>query len=201
MTDLVIAPNAHAVLDYELRDDDGDLVDASEADGGEPIRYVHGYGMLVPGLESALAGMRAGDERDVVVPADAGYGEYDDELVIEVDRTEVPNPTQVSVGDELVAESPDGDELTLTVIDVRDDTVIVDANHPLAGMTLRYHVKVREVRLATDEEIAHAAADLDEAYEHSHGPDCDHSHEPMPIGASLAASLGRAERSGKRRLS
>ena len=201
MTDLVISPNAHAVVDYELRDDDGDLVDASEADGGEPIRYVHGYGMLVPGLEHALAGMKAGDERDVIVPADAGYGEYDDELVIEIDRNEVPNSAQVSVGDELVAESPDGDDLTLTVIEVRDDAVVVDANHPLAGMTLRYHVKVREVRLATDEEIAHAAADLDEAYRHAHGPDCDHSHEPLPIGASLAASLGRAGRSSKGRLS
>jgi FKBP-type peptidyl-prolyl cis-trans isomerase SlyD len=201
VTNLVIAPNAHAVVDYELRDDDGDLVDASEGDGGEPIRYVHGYGMLVPGLESALAGMGAGDERDVIVPADAGYGEYDDELVIEIDRSEVPNPAQVSVGDELVAESPEGDGLTLTVIEVRDDTVVVDANHPLAGMTLRYHVKVREVRLATDQEIAHAAADFDDAYQHEHGPDCDHSHEPLPIAASLAASLGRAERSGKRRLS
>jgi FKBP-type peptidyl-prolyl cis-trans isomerase SlyD len=201
VSDLAIEPNAHAVVDYELRDDDGDLVDASEAEGGEPIRYVHGYGMLVPGLEAALAGMRAGDERDVVVPADAGYGEYNDELVIEIDRGEVPNPTRVSVGDELVAESPDGEGLALTVIEVRDDTVIVDANHPLAGMTLRYHVKVRDVRPATDEEIAHAANDFDEAYSHEHGPDCDHSHEPLPLGASLAASLGGGGPSGKRRLS
>jgi FKBP-type peptidyl-prolyl cis-trans isomerase SlyD len=139
--------------------------------------------MLVPGLESALAGMRAGDEREVIVPADAGYGDYDDELVLEIDRSELPNPTRVSVGDEFVAESAEGngDGIALSVIEVREGTVVVDANHPLAGMTLRYHVKVRDVRLATDEEIKRAAADLDEAYRHVHGPDCGHEHEPMPL--------------------
>ena len=195
MTDLIISSNAHVTVDYELRDDEGHLVDASEADGGEPIRYVHGYGMLVPGLESALAGMRAGEERDVVVPADAGYGDYDEELLIEIDRSELPDPPRVRVGDELVAESADGDSITLAVIEVRDDTVVVDANHPLAGMTLRYHVKVRDVRLATDDEIKHAAADLDEAYEHVHGPDCGHSHD------ILSLSLAGAGRPVKRSLS
>jgi FKBP-type peptidyl-prolyl cis-trans isomerase SlyD len=183
VTESTIQPNTHVTLEYELRDEDGDLVDASEAEGGGgPIRYVHGYGMLVPGLEAALAGLRVGEERDVVVPADAGYGEYDEGLVLEVDRGELPDPKAVSVGDELVAESADGDEFTLNVIEVRDDVVVVDGNHPLAGMTLRYHVKVRDVRVATEEEIERAAADLDDAYEHVHGPDCDHSHEPISIG-------------------
>lgn len=182
MNDLTIRPNAHVTLDYELRDEEGDLVDASESDGGEPIRYVHGYGMLVPGLEAALLGLQCGDERDVVVPAEAGYGEYDEDLVVEVDRSEVPDSKAVVIGDELVAESPDGDELTLSVVELRDDVVVVDANHPLAGMTLRYHVKVRDVREATENEIGRAAADLDEAHEHVHGPDCDHTHEPASLG-------------------
>jgi FKBP-type peptidyl-prolyl cis-trans isomerase SlyD len=188
--DFTIQPNTHVTLDYELRDDEGELVDASEADGGEPIRYVHGYGMLVPGLEAALVGLRAGDERDVVVAADEGYGEYDEELVLEVERSELPDPTKVNVGDELVAESPDGDEMSLSVVEVRDDVVVLDANHPLAGMTLRYHVTVRDVRRATDAEIENAAASLDEAHEHVHGPDCDHTHEPMDIRA-LARPDGR----------
>jgi FKBP-type peptidyl-prolyl cis-trans isomerase SlyD len=188
--DSTIQPNTHVTLDYELRDDEGELVDASEAEGGEPIHYVHGYGMLVPGLEAALVGLRAGDERDVVVAAEAGYGEYDEELVLEVDRSELPDPTKVTVGDELVAESPNGDELSLSVVEVRDDVVILDANHPLAGMTLRYHVTVRDVRRATEAEIEHAAAALDDAHEHVHGPDCDHTHEPMGI-RSLARQDGR----------
>jgi FKBP-type peptidyl-prolyl cis-trans isomerase SlyD len=189
-----IEPNTHVTLDYELRDGDGDLVDASLADGGEPIRYVHGYGMLVPGLEVALAGLSAGDERDVVVPAEAGYGEYDEGLVLELDRAELPDPKVVSVGDELVAESPDGDEVALSVVEVRDDVVVVDANHPLAGTTLRYHVKVRDVRLATEDEVRRAAADLDLAHEHVHGPDCDHSHEPVGVRALARPAGDRPEK-------
>jgi FKBP-type peptidyl-prolyl cis-trans isomerase SlyD len=188
--DIIIEPNKYVTLDYELRDGDGELVDASEADGGEPIRYVHGYGMLVPGLEAALAGLRAGDEREVVVPAEAGYGEYDDRLVLEVDRSEVPDSKAVQVGDELVAESPDGDELTMSVVEVRDEVLVVDANHPLAGVTLRYNVKVREVRDATGQEIEEAAADLDDAHEHVHGPDCDHEHDHPPVALGVAKTSG-----------
>jgi FKBP-type peptidyl-prolyl cis-trans isomerase SlyD len=177
-----IQPNAHVTLDYELRDEDGDMLEASEGEGGEPIRYVHGYGMLVPGLEAALVGLKTGDERDVVVSAEEGYGEYDDDLLLELDRSELPDPKGVAVGDEFVAESPDGEEMAMSVIEVQDDHVVVDANHPLAGMTLRYHVTVRDIRAATEDEIQEAASQLDEAHEHVHGPDCDHTHEPVPVG-------------------
>lgn len=183
VTALRVEPNTHVTVDYELRDEDGELIDASSGEGGEPIAYVHGYGMLVPGLEAALAGLTEGDERDIVVPAEAGYGEYDDDLVLEVERAELPNPSGVAVGDDLVAEAPDGGEIELNVIEVRDDHVVVDANHPLAGVTLNYRVHVRAVRKATDTEIESAASELDEAHEHVHGPDCDHSHEhPVLVG-------------------
>jgi FKBP-type peptidyl-prolyl cis-trans isomerase SlyD len=174
---LRVEPNSHVTVEYELRDEDGDLIDASSGDEGEPIAYVHGYGMLVPGLEAALAGLSVGDERDIVVPAEAGYGEYDDELVVEIDRAEFPDPAAVAVGDEFVAEAPDGGEVELSVIEVHDDHVLADANHPLAGVELRYHVHIREIRPATEAEIERAASDLDEAHEHVHGPDCDHTHE------------------------
>jgi len=146
VSERVIGPNTYVTVDYELRDEDGDMLEASADEGGEPIRYVHGYGMLVPGLEAALAGLREGDEREVVVPADAGYGEYDEGLLLEVGRDELPDPKGVKVGDEFIAESPDGD--------------------------------------ATEDEIEHAAAQLDEAHEHVHGPDCDHQHEPVQLGKS-----------------
>lgn len=175
-----IQPNAHVVLDYTLRDDEGEVLDASDAEGGHPIEYVHGYGMLVPGLEAALIGLRAGDEREIVVPAEAGYGEYDDELVLELDRAEFPDPTAVQVGDEFVAESPDGDEVAMEVLEVKDDVIVVDANHPLAGVTLHYDVKVKSVREATQDEIEKAAAELEEAMaeEHVHGPECNHDEVP-----------------------
>ena len=181
MSDLTIGPNTFVTVEYELRDEDGDMLEASAGEGGEPIEYVHGYGMLVPGLEAGLVGLRVGDEREVVVPAEAGYGEYDESLLIEVGRGELPDPKGVQVGDEFIAESPDGDEIPMSVVEIGDDQVVVDANHPLAGMTLRYQVKVRGVRPATDDEIEQAAADLDDAHEHVHGADCDHEHEHEPV--------------------
>lgn len=163
-----IQPNARVVLEYELRDEDGEVVDASSQEGGEPIVYVHGYGMIVPGLEAGIVGLSVGDEREVVVPPDAGFGEHDEELVLEVDREDFPRPAEVKVGDEMVAESPEGDEAIMRVLEVKDDTVVVDANHPLAGKTLRYKVKVREIREGTEAEIAEAARAFEDAG-YSHG--------------------------------
>jgi FKBP-type peptidyl-prolyl cis-trans isomerase SlyD len=183
-----IGPNAHVVLDYTLRDDEGLVLDGSDTDGGEPIAYVHGYGMVVPGLEVAIVGMRAGQEKEVVVEPAGGFGERDEELVLEVDRSEFPQPEAVSAGDELVAESPDGDEVPMHVVEVKEDTVIVDANHPLAGKTLRYQVKVREVRAATEQEIAQAAAAFEEAgYVDSN----EQRSDLIPLGGLVSSRTAR----------
>jgi FKBP-type peptidyl-prolyl cis-trans isomerase SlyD len=158
----VIGPNAHVVLDYTLRlAEGGEVVDASEGEDGEPITYVHGYGMLVPGLEAALAGLRAGETRTVPLSAEDAFGEHDDELLLEIDRGDFP--PEVAVGDEFVAQGEEDDEEFLRVVEVRPDAVVVDGNHPLAGMAIVYDVQVREVRAATDEEVKAAAAAFEEA--------------------------------------
>ena len=169
-----IAPNMHVTLDYVLKDDKGKVLDDSSSSDGEPIDYVHGYGMLVPGLEAGLVGLKPGDEKEIVVGAAEGFGERDDELILEVAREDFPNPDKLKTGDEYVAESAEGDEVAMRVVEVKSDSVVVDANHPLAGLTLRYSVKVRAVRDATEDEIAQAAADLEEAEGHVHGPGCGH---------------------------
>lgn len=181
----VIQPNARVVLEYKLSNDKGEVLDASDAEDGEPIVYVHGYGMLVPGLEAALVGLAVGATKDVTVEPAEGFGERDDELVMELDKSEFPDPENIELGDEVVAESEDGDEVPMHVIEIRKETVMVDANHPLAGVTLRYSVKVTEIAAATEEEITAAASDFEEAgysggcddptHDHSHG-DHNHSH-------------------------
>jgi FKBP-type peptidyl-prolyl cis-trans isomerase SlyD len=177
-----IEPNARVRLDYVVYDADEHVIDASDAEDGEPIIYVHGYGMLVPGLEKALIGLGPGDTKDVVLSPEEGYGEHDEELVLEVDRSEMPRPESVAVGDELVAESPDGEEAVMRVVEVGPDTVTLDGNHPLAGQVLRYAVTVREVRPATADEIEQAAAAFDEVRE---------SFEPLPLGGGDLVALGR----------
>ena len=121
--------------------------------------------------------LEAGDEKEVLVSAEDGYGEHDEDLVLEVERSEFPDPEKVTPGDEFLAESPDGDDVPMRVVDVKGDAVVVDANHPLAGMALHYKVKVLLVRTATEEEIETAARELAEAEEHEHGPDCEHDHD------------------------
>lgn len=181
----VIAPNARVVLDYTLRDSDDDIVDASDANEGEPIVYVHGYGMLVPGLEKALTGLEVGAKRDIIVQPEEGFGERDEDLVLEIDRSEMPRPDAIEIGDELVAESPDGEEALMRVVAVKANAVVLDGNHPLAGETLTYSVHVREVRPATDAEIEEAATDFDDAAAPFDAPAVDGA------GASLV-QLGRS---------
>jgi FKBP-type peptidyl-prolyl cis-trans isomerase SlyD len=183
-----IEANAFVSLECMLRNDEGDCIEGDEA--ASDVEYVHGYGMLVPGLEVALHGLVAGDVREVVVAPADGYGDRDEELVMEVDRTDFPEPSKVVCGDEFVAEFPDGETQAMRVVEVLPESVVVDANHPLAGMTLRYLVRVKGVRPATEDEIETAARELAEAEEgdacgcgddHPHGT--DHAHEQLiPLG-------------------
>ena len=204
-----IQPNAHVLLEYTLKNPEGELLDSSDGEDSEPIEYVHGYGMLVPGLEAAIVGLKLGEEKAVVVSAEEGFGDHDEELVLEVDRTDFPKPDKVEVGDEFLAESPDGAEIPMRVMEVKTDSVIVDANHPLAGVTLHYTVKVKEIREATVEEIEEAASEFEEAGycedpTHDHGPDGEagHTHEGEMLvqlgpskgkGPSVANGNGRSD--------
>ena len=160
-----IEPNAHVTLDYTLRDEAGAVLDASDRPGGEPIVYVHGYGMLVPGLEAGLAGLAEGEEREILVVPEEGFGERDEALVMEVDLAGLPEQRGMVAGDELLLDGGDGEEVAMRVLEVRSDAVVVDANHPLAGLTLRYSVKARRVRQSTRAEIEAAAGELDASLE------------------------------------
>jgi FKBP-type peptidyl-prolyl cis-trans isomerase SlyD len=177
-----------------LHDEAGGVLDDSGAEDGEPIEYVHGYGMLVPGLESRLVGLKVGDAKKIVVPAEEAFGERDPELVLDVERSEFPEPDQIEIGDEFVAESPDGDEAVMRVVEIKGDSVVCDANHPLAGITLHYDIKVREVRAATDDEIQAAAEDLEDAEGHTHDENCGHDHGHSH-GDGLV-SLGKSKKEG-----
>ncbi len=174
-----ISANCFALLDYVLLSAEGEVLDDSAADGGKPIKYVHGYGMLVPGLEARLIGLTAGDEKEILVPAVEAYGEHDDELVYELGRDEIQG--ELDEGDEIVLEDEAGDQATVFVVELSGDTVVVDGNHPLAGIDLRYRVKVREVREATTDELTRAAASLESVEPHVHGPECDHDAPTAPL--------------------
>jgi FKBP-type peptidyl-prolyl cis-trans isomerase SlyD len=155
---MVVAKDKVVVIDYTLKDSDGQILDQS--DGGEPLSYLHGAGMIIEGLETALEGKVANDELQVIVEPNDGYGEFDEKLRQQVPRSEFADIEDLAVDMQFRVNADDG-FVVVTVVDVNDDEVTIDGNHQLAGVTLHFDVKVREIRDATEEEIEHG---------HPHGP-------------------------------
>jgi FKBP-type peptidyl-prolyl cis-trans isomerase SlyD len=147
-----IATHTVATIDYTLTTDEGEVVDTSQ--GSEPLAYVHGVGGLVPGLEAALAGKRAGEMLRVRVEPAEGYGERDESLVARVPRTQLPGGAKLEVGMQFQARGPDGTQV-VTLVKLDEQAAWLDANHPLAGMALNFAVTVVAVRAATPEELEH----------------------------------------------
>lgn len=141
---------------YTLTNGDGEKLDSS--DGRDPLSYLHGAGNIVPGLENALNGKTAGDALKVVVEPAEGYGDFRPELVQKVPRTAFEGVDKIEAGMQFQAQGQDGQVQMITVQDVAEDEITVNANHPLAGQVLHFDVKVEAVRVATDEEIEHGHA-------------------------------------------
>lgn len=159
-----IAEKTIVTLEYTLKSDTGEVLDTS--DGVEPLSYLHGADQIVPGLERVLEGLEVGAVKDVVVSPEDGYGELDPEAKFSIPRGSFPS--DIAEGDQLVGEDDDGNAMPVRVISIKDDEVMVDANHPLAGQTLHFHVEVKDVRAATEEELEHG---------HAHGADGTEEHE------------------------
>jgi FKBP-type peptidyl-prolyl cis-trans isomerase SlyD len=142
-------------IHYTLTGDDGTVIDSSE--GKAPLSYLHGARNIVPGLERALDGKAVGERIEVTVPAEEGYGPREDQLVQPVPKSQFPENLEPKVGLRLQAQTPAGPR-TVTVVQVEDETVLLDANHPLAGQTLNFTVSIVDVRDATPEELEHRHA-------------------------------------------
>lgn len=126
-------------LEYTLTDDGGKVLDSNK--GREPLTYTQGRQQIIPGLEKALDGMRAGEEKKVTVkPADA-YGEVNPAAVAEVPKERIPADA-LKVGAQLVAQDQSGARRAVVVKEIKETTVIIDLNHPLAGKNLVFDVKV-----------------------------------------------------------
>lgn len=150
-----IEKNAVVAIDYTLTDTEGQVLDTSEGRG--PLNYLHGAGNIIPGLERALEGKAEGEKLQVTVPPEEGYGQRDDALVQQVPRKLFAETAEPKPGMQFQAQGPQGTQL-LTVVEVQEEQVTVDANHPLAGRELSFDVAVVNVREATPDEIEHGHA-------------------------------------------
>jgi len=152
-------------MHYAVSDSEDTLIDSSYDD--KPLAVIHGTGYLIPGLEEALIDHQVGDKFDVEVAAAKAYGERHDDYVQTVPKNLFAGIDDLAVGSQLRATTDDGEQ-TVIVIDVQDDEITVDGNHPLAGIDLKFDVEIIEIRDATEEELEHG-------HVHAEGG-CGHNH-------------------------
>ena len=157
-----VADNMAVSIHYTLTNDDGEVLDSSIGD--EALVYLHGGGNIIPGLEKALHGKVAGDKFNVRIAPEDAYGELMEEMVLVISRDMFEGIDNIEVGMQFHADVSSGSGV-VTVVNIEDDDITIDGNHPLAGLALTFDVEVIDVRAATEEEAAHG---------HIHGAGCHH---------------------------
>jgi FKBP-type peptidyl-prolyl cis-trans isomerase SlyD len=149
-----ITANMVVTVKYKLMDAQNNLID----EGREPLVYLHGgYGNVLEKIEETLEGKGEGFSTTIQIEPEEGFGDYDASLVKIEPRDRLPTPLEVGMQFEGISNEENGaeDSLIFTVTDITEDKVVLDGNHPLAGMALRFFLEVESVRLATEEEVAH----------------------------------------------
>jgi len=146
-----VKPGRVVVLDYQVRVSTGQVVETSA--GKSPIEYLHGAGQILPALEQALEGLGEGQQAAFSIAAEQAYGERKEDNVVELPKSVFPEEIRLSRGLCLYARASGGQSYPITVKDVKDTTVVVDLNHPLAGERLFFEVNIRGVRPAGNQEI------------------------------------------------
>jgi peptidylprolyl isomerase len=129
-------------LHYKGSFEDGTVFDSSDTHGA--LKFTIGKGTVIPGFEEAVVGMKLGETKTVTIPPEKGYGPHKDELLIKINKTELPTDLDPVVGQRLEF-SKDKQRLQLTVSEVTGDAVVFDANHPLAGKTLFFELLLLEI--------------------------------------------------------
>ena len=157
---LIIADDLVVSLDYVLRVD-GEIVDSSSEEDGGPVEFIQGAGEIISGLEQELYGMQEGDEKTVLIPPEAAYGDVDSEAIKTVLKDEFPEDIPLEPGILIEMTDDEGDALLARVESVKADKVVLDFNHPLAGKELEFQIMVRGLRPATEIELEHGHAHSD----------------------------------------
>jgi len=147
-----IADKKVVSITYILKNESGEVVES--VPDGEDFSYLHGCQNIIIGLENALTGKTKGDALTVNVSPEEGYGPYDENMVQTVDKT-MFGDSEIELGSQFYADSPDGDQIAVTVTKIEGGSVTVDGNPPLAGQKLNFDIKILDVRDATEEEVSH----------------------------------------------
>ncbi len=138
-----VKENSTLKVNYTGKLSDGQIFDTSE--GKEPIEFTLGEGRLIPGFEKGLIDMKLNEKKTITIVKEEAYGEVNQDLIQEVKKTELPQDMAPEVGMGLVSKSPDGREMNLMVVEVKEESIVIDGNHPLAGKDLIFDLEVVEI--------------------------------------------------------
>lgn len=130
-------------IHYTGKYEDGSVFDSSRE--RDPMEFVIGEGQTIPGFEEAAVGMAPGDIKSVTITPDKGFGDHEDDMVQDVPRDQLPTDLDVELGNVLEVTAPDGESYNVRVVKMDDETITLDANHPLAGETLSFDLEMVEV--------------------------------------------------------
>jgi FKBP-type peptidyl-prolyl cis-trans isomerase SlyD len=146
----VVAQDVVVSMDYSLIVEDK-LIDSSETYG--PLEFIQGHNNIIPGLENELFGMQVGDSKEIVVQPENGYGEYDNNAITDIPRSQFPPDFSFEIGKTIRLSHPNGQLITANIIEIGENDVRLDLNHPLAGKELKFSATIVNLRMATPEEI------------------------------------------------
>lgn len=138
-----VTVNSKVKVHYTGKLANGEVFDTS--DGKEPIEFTLGQGQLIPGFEKGLIDMKLNEKKTINMTKDDAYGEVNETLIQEVKKTDLPQDMEPKVGMGLVSKSPEGQEINLMVVEVKEETIVIDGNHPLAGRDLIFDLEVVEI--------------------------------------------------------
>lgn len=159
-----IEQNKVVTFDYTLKDDEGNILDTTE--GASPFSFLSGKGQILPKLEDEINTMIIGSKKQVKIAASDAYGEYNEQAVQQVERSNFPAETELKPGMQFVANSPEGKQMPFIVSEVMENDVKIDFNHPLAGKNLEFDVKLIDIREPTPEELAHGHSHEQGGHQH-----------------------------------
>ncbi|SDS50330.1 FKBP-type peptidyl-prolyl cis-trans isomerase 2 [Polaribacter sp. KT25b] len=138
-----VKENNTVKVNYTGKLTDGQIFDTSE--GREPIQFTLGQGQIIPGFEKGLIDMEVNEKKTITIAKEEAYGEVNKALIQEVNKADLPQDMEPKVGMGLVSKTPDGQEMNLMVVEVKEETIVIDGNHPLAGKDLVFDIEVLEI--------------------------------------------------------
>jgi len=145
-----VEKNKLVTVEYEGKFEDGKIFDSSEKHG-QPLEFVAGVGMVVPGFDSAVIGMEKDQEKEFTLKPEEAYGEYNKDLKKDIPREMLPKDQEPKKGMMLAMQTPDGRQIPAVIQEVTDKNITIDLNHPLAGKKLTFKIKVIDIKKAPEQ--------------------------------------------------